>query len=241
MRCEVQIQTILNHAWSETQHDFYKDRGSQGFGKGARQALDRRMQKIMDDYLRPAGYEFQKVQHDYERLMQGKALFDRGALETLESCDNNNERHRTLSTIAEHVIPNYDDIRGVYPEIRRALETAVQAARNTETKPIETRFGNLPGKTSKDVTLVAVGILDTLRYVDIEATFRSLIAIYKGEQDREVRKQIVDAIKQLAKYELDIWEQAGPYMQAVLTSVIESFSQDDSHMLRPIVLTVWRE
>src|SRR2546430_2658258 len=44
MRCEVQIQTILNHAWSETQHDFYKDRGSQGFGTGARQALDRRMQ-----------------------------------------------------------------------------------------------------------------------------------------------------------------------------------------------------
>jgi hypothetical protein len=124
-------------------------------------------------------------------------LFDRGAIETLESCDNNNERHEILSTIAEHVIPNYDDIRGVYPEIRRALETAVQAARNTETKPIESPFGNLTGKTSKDVTLAAVGILNTLRYVDIEATFRSLIDIYKGEQDGEVRKQIVDAIKHL--------------------------------------------
>src|SRR5260370_32110808 len=216
MRCEVQIQTILNHAWSETQHDFYKDRGSQGFGKGARQALDRRMQKIMDDYLRPAGYEFQKVQHDYERLMQGKALFDRGALETLESCDNNNERHQTLSTIAEHVIPNYDDIGAVYPEIRRALEVAVQAARNTETKPIESPFGNLPGKTPQDVTLAAVGILNTLHYFDIDATFLSLIAIYKGGQDREVRQKIVDAVKHLAEYNLDIWKQAGPCVQAVL-------------------------
>src|SRR5260370_5113336 len=220
MRCEVQIQTILNHAWSETQHDFYKDRGSQGFGKGARQALDRRMQKIMDDYLRPAGYEFQKVQHDYERLMQGKALFDRGALETLESCDNNNERHEILSTLAEHVIPTYDDIGGVYPEIRSALEPAVQAARNTETKPIESPFGNLPGKTSKDVTLAAVGILNTLRYFDSEATFRPLMSLYKGEQDREVHKQIVDAIKHLAKYNLDVWKQAGPYMQAVLADVV---------------------
>ena len=129
----------------------------------------------------------------------------------------------------------------MYPEIRRALETAVQAARNTETKPIETPFGNFPGKTSQDVTLVAVGILNTLRYVDIEATFRSLIAIYKGEQDREVRKKIVDAIKHLAKYHLDIWNQAGPYVQGVLADVIERFSQDDLHILQPIVLTVWHE
>ncbi len=242
MRCEIQIQTVLNHAWAETHHDMiYKAKGSQGFGTDAQQALDKRMKKIMDDYLRPACYEFQKVQHDYERLMQGKALFDRGALETLESCDNNNERHEILSTIAEHVIPNYDDIGGVYPEIRRTLETAVQAARNTETKPIESPFGNLPGKTSQDVTLVAVGILNTLRYVDIEATFRSLIDMYKGEQDREVHKQIVDAIKHLAKYHLDVWKQAGPYVQAVLADVMERFSQDDLHILRPIVLTVWRE
>src|SRR5260221_8909296 len=242
MRCEIQIQTILNHAWSETQHDMvYHAKGNPGFGGRAIQALGKRLKKIMDDYLRPAGYEFQKVQHDYERLMQGKALFDQGALETLESCDNNNERHEILSTLAEHVIPNYDDIVAVYPEIRRALETAVQAAKNTETKPIESPFGNLPGKTPQDVTLAAVGILDTLRYFDIEATFRSLIDIYKGEQDSEVRKWIDDAVKHLAKYNLDVWKQAGPYVQAVLADVMESFSQDDLHMLRPIVLTVWRE
>src|SRR6266700_6859215 len=149
-RCEIQIQTILNHAWSETQHDMvYHARDSQGFGTRAMQTLDKRLKKIMDEYLRPASYEFQKVQHDYERLMQGKALFDRGALETLESCDNNNERHEILSTLAEHVIPNYDDIRGVYPEIRRALETAVQSARDTETKLIESPFGNLYGRAGR--------------------------------------------------------------------------------------------
>ncbi|TMC17102.1 MAG: hypothetical protein E6J34_19090, partial [Chloroflexi bacterium] len=77
MRCEIQIQTILNHAWSETQHDMvYHAADNQGFGTAAKQVLDKRLKKIMDEYLRPAGYELQKVQYDYERLMQGKALFD---------------------------------------------------------------------------------------------------------------------------------------------------------------------
>jgi len=242
MRCEIQIQTILNHAWSETQHDMvYHAKCNPGFGGSAIQALDKRFKKIMDDYLRPAGYELQKVQHDYERLMQGKALFDRGALETLESCDNNNERHEVLSTLAGHVIPNYDDIGAVYPEIHRALQIAVQAARNTETEPIETLFGNLPGKTSQDVTLAVVGILDTWRYFDVKANFRLLLDIYKGEQDGRVRKQIVDAIKNLARYHLDIWNRVGPRVQAMLADVIETFSQDDLHLLRPIALSVWRE
>jgi len=76
----------------------------------------------MDVYLRPAGYDFQKVQHDYERLTQGKALFDRGTFATLDACSNNNDRHDILSTIAEHVIPNYDDIRSVYADVRPLID-----------------------------------------------------------------------------------------------------------------------
>jgi ppGpp synthetase/RelA/SpoT-type nucleotidyltranferase len=40
MRCEIQIQTILNHAWSETSHDIlYKDKLGDGYGGKALEGI----------------------------------------------------------------------------------------------------------------------------------------------------------------------------------------------------------
>jgi ppGpp synthetase/RelA/SpoT-type nucleotidyltranferase len=102
MRCEIQIQTILNHAWSETSHDIlYKRPQSPGFGSREMASIEKRLSRIMDEHLLPAGYELQKVQHDFERLMQGKALFDRGEIAALQACTSNNERHDVLGRMRE--------------------------------------------------------------------------------------------------------------------------------------------
>jgi ppGpp synthetase/RelA/SpoT-type nucleotidyltranferase len=62
MRCEVQIQTILHHAWAETSHDIvYHPAVMQGFGSRQFVDIKKRLEKIMNRYLLPAGYEFQKV------------------------------------------------------------------------------------------------------------------------------------------------------------------------------------
>src|SRR6266700_4628208 len=84
-------------------------------------------------------------------------------------------------------------------------------------------------------------LLCNLRETPRQSLSNPRSAIYMGEQDGRVRKQIVDAVKQLAKYHLDIWKQARLYVQRVLADVIERFSQDNLHMLWPIVLTVWHE
>jgi ppGpp synthetase/RelA/SpoT-type nucleotidyltranferase len=102
LRCEIQTQTILNHAWSETSHDIiYKGKPSEGFGTKAMEAIANRLNQIMDKYLLPAGFEFQRVQHDYERLQQGKELFDRDAISSLQAAQNNNERYDLLSSLKD--------------------------------------------------------------------------------------------------------------------------------------------
>ena len=242
MRCEIQIQTILSHAWSETSHDIiYKDKPRDGFGSKARDSITNRLNQIMDKYLLPAGYEFQRVQHDYERLQQGKELFDRDAIRSVEAAKSNNDRYELLSSLKEYVLPNYDDIPAIYGDLRDPLVEAVKAARPTMVEPIKTPFGDVEGKTAADVINIIVDIFDILRYVDIEHTFSALCEIYRDEPNRDVRKHILDAITHLAHYDLEVWRQVGSQVQLALVGVIERLEANDRVKLRPLLITVWSE
>ncbi len=70
LRCEIQVQTILNHAWSETSHDIlYTHKLGDGYGRKAMEGINRRFERVMDKYLIPAGFEIQKAQQEYERVL----------------------------------------------------------------------------------------------------------------------------------------------------------------------------
>lgn len=109
--CEVQVQTSLNHVWSEMAHDMvYKPRELSGFGGELMTEIEARLQSIMRDHLIPAGYEFQKVVSDFERLSAGKELFDRDALKAIRESGSVNELHDLLERFKSYVLPNYDDL-----------------------------------------------------------------------------------------------------------------------------------
>ena len=212
-------------AGPETSHDIlYKSLASGGFCANAMKSIEKRMMRIMDDYLLPAGYEFQKVQYDFQRLMQGKARSDRGVLELSAHCTDNNERHALTLTIRDNVLPNYDDIQGIYAELRHGLVNAVEAARTSVVHPIKTPFGSLPGKTAQDVTAVVVDILDNLRYIDIEGTFHVLGDLFIAEQDEKHPKHTSDSISRLASHNLQVWQQVGPAVQMHLTGAIDKLT-----------------
>lgn len=103
----------------------------------------------MNKYLLPAGYEFQKVQHDFERLQQGKELFDRNTVEVLKTADNNNDRYEHLRRVKNDLLPYYDDVPAVAPEIILNTVEAIKKARFAPTKEIETPLGNIPGHTAE--------------------------------------------------------------------------------------------
>lgn len=118
LRCEIQVQTILDHAWAEMAHDtIYKPMSDEGFGAGAVDAMRKRLRKVMRDYLQPAGYEFQKIASDYSRLREGKSMFDEDALAVIRACQDRNCLHDAIERFENHVLPHYNDYRSWGPEI----------------------------------------------------------------------------------------------------------------------------
>ncbi|MHB8380755.1 MAG: hypothetical protein ACYDC3_00235, partial [Candidatus Binataceae bacterium] len=239
MLCEIQIQTILNHAWSETSHDIvYKNKPREGFGNKAMQSINNRLNRIMDRYLLPAGYEFQRVQHDYQRLQQGKQLFDQNVLGMIQTAEDNNERHELLTSLKGQVLPNYDEVPAIYGDLINPLISAVKRATGTPTKPIKTPFGELGGKTAADVARLVVEIFDLLRYVDIERTFDVLCQIFRDETDEKIRKQVLDVVQRLAKYDIAVWERGGAVVQSVLVDVATRMKAVDQESVHPLIVAV---
>ena len=237
--CEVQVQTTLNHAWSEMQHNIiYKRPVLKGFGGKLFEAIEQRLRRIMKAHLLPAGYEFQKALDDYERLLSGKELFDRGALKALAECNDNNARHELLERFRDYVLPNYDDPQSIYPEIKEQLVTTVRVARGTKPQPIETPFGSYPGTTVDRIVEVVGNILTYLRYVDVEVTFDAICELFPDAQTDEERKHLLGIAERLARHDLDVWREAGPYVQTVLVQKIRKMDKANIDHLRPVLLEV---
>jgi hypothetical protein len=137
-----------------------------------------------------------------------------------------------LSSIQEHVLPNYDDIDAIYPELCREILRAFDGSRQTATTEVATPFGNLPGKTQQDITAIATDILERLRYVDVDGTFRALLHLYSHEQDARQRDHIVRVIQELSEYNLHVWEKAGPGAQMVLTESIDRLDSTERMQCR---------
>jgi ppGpp synthetase/RelA/SpoT-type nucleotidyltranferase len=239
MRCEIQIHTILNHAWSETSHDIaYKNKPREGFGTKAMEEINNRLNRVMDRYLLPAGYEFQRVQHDYERLQEGKELFDRDILDALGRAKDNNERFELITSLKEH-ISNYDDVPALFGDLVEPLLSAATKAKDSPPTPITTPFGDLPGKTAENVARLVVELFDMLRYVDVARTFDALCKIYLGHEDEQTRRDVEKAVEHLARYDLGVWQKVGPAAQSIIADTVEHMTTADKEGARALVAKAW--
>jgi ppGpp synthetase/RelA/SpoT-type nucleotidyltranferase len=243
LRCEIQVQTILNHAWSETSHDviYKKDKLETGYGENAMKGIARRFERIMDKYLIPAGFEIQKAEQEYDRLIQGKELVDKDIGKQLDSAQNNYERYQILSTLKDYAIPHFDDRRAAYDGLKGPLLAVVRSSRTMEPVQIETTYGKTDDFKTSMVTRLVIRIIEDLRYADAVGTLQLLIDIYRDEPDEDIRRQIVNAVKALSEYIIDVYRQVGPGLQIALVDHLASLTEADIDRFRPISLTVWHE
>lgn len=221
--CEIQVQTTLDHAWSEMHHDTVYKPPQAGFGAAVLEGVKARMSKIMQDHLLPAGFDFQKVSDDVRRLEQGRAFYETRPLELILTEIDNNERHRIVVRYGETVLPYLDDVAKQATAIREALRQALNKARDTPYAPVMLGPYEYPGKTLDDVIGSCLDVADALRFSDkggVEATWRLIGDAFDLAITDEGRARVLRSVKSLAEHNMHIWKQVGPWAQTQVASLL---------------------
>ena len=238
--CEVQVQTSLNHAWAEMAHDtIYKRPELQGFGTRQLNVIKSRLEDAMRKHLLPASYLFQRIATDVDRLAEGKALFDKGVLDAALAAENNNDRHDALVQLKDNVLPHFDDLPEVFPEIRDKLKQTWLVAGATKTIPHETPFGDYRGWEPHQVTAQIAEIVERYRYIDPDETYKFIRDLYVQTFDSKSRDQLVNLAERLARPTMQIWERHGPLVQVRLAEALSN--EPDIASIAPIATTIASE
>ena len=240
LHCEVQVQTSLNHAWAEMAHDsIYKRPDLRGFGNRQLELIQARLEDAMRKHLLPAGYLFQQIATDVDRLAEGKTLFDERVLDAALEAANNNDRYDALVKLKDNVLPHYDDLLEVFPEIRDKLEQTWLAAVTTETVPHETPFGNYPGWEPHRVTARISEIMQPLLHIDPDKSYTFIRDLIAQTSNPESREQLLNLANRLARPTIQVWEQVGPYVQVRLADALSI--EPDIASIAPLATAIARE
>lgn len=221
--CEIQVQTILDHTWSEMAHDtIYKPMTDAGFGASKIEAMRKRLRKVMQEFLQPAGYEFDKIASDYTQLRDGKAMFDNDSLGVIRACTDRNCLDDAVENFSNYVLPNYDDYIAAASEIIDTLSAAVIRAPKMPDVPNQSFYGEYPGTKSSAVIAKICRVLESgyLLYASPERMFDALIAMRHAAMTEEERKPIDDLTRRFAQHDQRAWQGVGPGLQRLLVDRI---------------------
>ena len=244
LRCEIQVQTILDHAWAEMAHDtIYKPMTDIGFGGAKVEGMRKRLRKVMQEFLQPAGYAFDKIANDYVQLRDGKAIFDSDALGAIRACTDRNGLDDTVEKFSNYVLPNYDDYIAAAPEIVDTLSDAIIRAPAMPDVTNEAFGREYPGIKSAAVIAKISRVLESgyLLYACPERMFDALVKMRQAMTTEDERKPIDDLTRRFAQHDRRAWKQVGPGLQRLLVDRIADF--DDAALIAatPTVTTMLRE
>jgi hypothetical protein len=239
LQCEVQVQTILDHAWSETAHDtIYKSPKLDGVGAAQMVKIKERMRDIQQKYLQRAGYEFQQVLNDFEHIVSGQRLVDTDILASIRDAADNNARVDLLEQYATVVLPIIDDKVAAAPEIRSALIEAARKAKATTITPMKTAIGPMLGRTQDEVLEKIISILADICYVEPADAYAAYADLYLVFDQPALKRKVVTAVGKLAQHTLQVWRRFGPAVQEILLDAIATTTQERLTSTRPLMIEV---
>lgn len=238
LSAEIQVQTLLNHAWAEMGHDtIYKEPKLTRLGKTKMAEIGERMNKVMQDHLVPAGHDFDKIAGDFRRLVKADDAAE-STIGAIEHADNINALEDALETYADLVLPHFDEPASEFSARLEALIGAVERARDYPVIPIPWAHGEIPGHSGLDVARRVSQLIQSYRYFEPDRTVHTLIRFYQGARDDEERRLWIEAGEKLAEHNFAVWKRYGPAAQQVILDELDKLDVDVMAMARPLLVAM---
>ena len=199
---EIQLTTVLHHAWSEMEHDIvYKPQKElSAFDARAFDAIREMFKKTMKEHIQPAVRDLEHIVREHEKLKEGRGVFDKAFLEQTESATTLNDMHQNLKVLLEYAREFGDKTPKELP-LTDLLSKILTKAKTLKTAPVKTTFGDFPGSSYEDVAVVILEILDVLRYWHIDKVCAICFNLLKKEKSPAILKKASEVLVNICKYD----------------------------------------
>src|SRR3989344_4346259 len=223
LQCEVQLTTVLHHAWSEMEHDIvYKPQKElSAFDARVFDAMREMFKRTMKEHIQPAVRDLEHIVREHEKLKQGLGVFDAAYLKQTAEAPSLNDMHQNLKVILEYARKFGDKTPKELP-LTNLLTEVLTRARRIKVVPVKTVFGTLEGSTYKDIALIVLEILDVLRYWNIDKVCAICFGLLKDEKGPATTKKPSHVPSHICKFNMQILRVGGYHPQIEVMKFLKS-------------------
>jgi|GEM_PF-1733168 len=227
LKCEIQLRTMLHHAWSEISHKiFYKP--NQLYTTHTRNQpkdlIKEKLQSIKENFIDKADFELNLLYRFYRRVEEGSSIFEISRLRKIPTSDSNNYIFNELSYLVEalssyrYQLPPDIDIFALIHEILAKVES-------NKVVDEDTRYLRRPGKTRDDIKIKLIELLKIIRFLDLNKTIELLID-FQSLSSTQVNESIKKAFQEISKYDYHTIKQVGYLPQLSLLDFLRKRNLD---------------
>jgi len=236
LKVEIQVQTLLNHAWAEMNHDtFYKAPEFRHVDPTLFEKTKQRMDEVMRKHLLPAGHDFDKVARDIMLLTKAEDAFE-PAVATIRTSGSNDEIATAIETLDEIVMQRLAGRRERFLELLPDLLDTAARTRGTTATKIDTVLGPYDGETGEGVARKLASLLHHHRYCDPERSMAVLLDLFGSATDDGERGLWLEQGRRFAEHDLDVWRTHGPAVQRIVVDAIAKLDRAGTTNLQRLVV-----
>lgn len=214
--CEIQLRTLLDHAWSETSHKIsYKpDTLFQKFAtQKAKDVISNELKNIKEKYLGPAKNRLNALYEFYLSTNNGARILDDAELNILFSSLDNNVIYSKLLTLYDSLSEKSLVLPPNFKVCELIDKTITQARINDQ------KSGN--HELLITILVECLKILELLRYQDIPQALE-LLGDLKKMAEPKIDKQIEQVYQRIFKYDYNLLKRSGLTAQLLGLNYVET-------------------